>query len=37
MNPVPAVTIEAELLVIGYGNTLRGLEGRQERSSGLMR
>src|ERR1035441_6445297 len=27
MNPVPAVTIEAELLVIGYGNTLRGDDG----------
>jgi hypothetical protein len=24
MNPVPAVNIEADLLVIGYGNTLRG-------------
>ena len=23
MNPVPAVPIEAELLVIGYGNSLR--------------
>jgi len=27
MNPVPAVNIEAELLVIGYGNTLRGDDG----------
>ena len=27
MNPVPAVKIEAELLVIGYGNTLRGDDG----------
>ena len=27
MNPVPPVTIEAELLVIGYGNTLRGDDG----------
>jgi hydrogenase maturation protease len=27
MNPVPAVPIEAELLVIGYGNTLRGDDG----------
>jgi hypothetical protein len=23
MNPLPAVPIEAELLVIGYGNSLR--------------
>jgi hydrogenase maturation protease len=27
MNPVPTVTIEAELLVIGYGNMLRGDDG----------
>ena len=27
MNPVPAVNIEAELLVVGYGNTLRGDDG----------
>ena len=27
MNPVPAVNIETELLVIGYGNTLRGDDG----------
>jgi hydrogenase maturation protease len=27
MNPVPAIPIEAELLVIGYGNTLRGDDG----------
>jgi hydrogenase maturation protease len=27
MNPVPTVPIEAELLVIGYGNTLRGDDG----------
>jgi Ni,Fe-hydrogenase maturation factor len=27
MNPVPPVNIEAELLVIGYGNTLRGDDG----------
>ena len=27
MNPIPAVNIEAALLVIGYGNTLRGDDG----------
>jgi hypothetical protein len=27
MNPVPAVNIEAELLVIGYGNTRRAARG----------
>jgi hydrogenase maturation protease len=27
MNPVPAVPIEAELLVIGYGNSLRSDDG----------
>ena len=27
MNPVPAVPIEAELLVIGYGNSLRRDDG----------
>jgi hydrogenase maturation protease len=27
MNPVPIVPIEAQLLVIGYGNTLRGDDG----------
>jgi hydrogenase maturation protease len=27
MNPVPAVNIQTELLVIGYGNTLRGDDG----------